>query len=58
LTSATQAADTQPPTLQVLFPAPSATVNALTEVVLSFSEPIAGLEADDLLINGEAAVDV
>jgi len=58
LTSATQAADTQPPTLQVLFPAPSATVNALTEIVLSFSEPIAGLEADDLLINGEPALDV
>jgi hypothetical protein len=50
-----RAAETQPPTIQVLSPPPGSTVNSLTQIVLSFSEPVSGLEAEDLLINGEPA---
>src|SRR5688572_12388342 len=53
-----RAAETQPPTIQVLSPPPGSTVNSLTQIVLSFSEPVSGLEAEDLLINGEPAFDV
>lgn len=53
-----QAADTQSPTLQVLSPAPGSTVTTLPQIVLSFSEAVIGLEAEDLLINGEPAASV
>jgi hypothetical protein len=46
------------PTLQVLSPAPGSTVATLSQIVVSFSEPVTGLDAFDLLINGEPAVDV
>ncbi len=48
----------QAPTVQVLSPAPGSTVATLSQIVVSFSEPITGLDASDLLINGEAAAGV
>ncbi len=46
------------PSVQVLSPAPGATVATLSQIVVSFSEPVTGLDAFDLLINGEPAADV
>ena len=46
------------PTLQVLSPAPGSTVATLSQIVVSFSEPVTGLDAFDLLVNGEPAANV
>ncbi len=43
------------PTVTVRTPAPGATVSALTQVSVTFSEAVAGVNADDLLVNAEAA---
>jgi hypothetical protein len=51
-------ADAQAPTLQVLSPTPGSSVSTLSQIVVSFSEPVTGLDAFDLLINGEPAADV
>ena len=48
----------QAPTVQVLSPTPGSTVATLSQIAVSFSEPVTGLEAHDLLINGEPAADV
>src|SRR5262245_16606786 len=52
---AVKGADDTPPTIVQLQPAPG-TVSALTNVTVTFSEPIAGLTAADLLISGSPAV--
>src|SRR6185436_10661728 len=49
------AADTTPPTVQSVAPAASATVSNLTQVTVTFSEPVTGVEAGDFLINGNPA---
>jgi hypothetical protein len=41
-----------------LAPAPGATVGALTEVQATFSEPVTGVDAGDLLLNGAPATAV
>src|SRR4029453_8407587 len=43
------------PTVQTLDPAPGSTVNSLTQVSVTFSEPVSAVDAVDLLINGESA---
>ena len=43
-----------PPVVQSLLPAPG-TVGALTNITVTFSEPITGLTFEDLLINGGAS---
>lgn len=42
------------PTVQTMTPATGATVASLTQVSITFSEPVAGVDPDDLLINGES----
>lgn len=46
------AADTTPPTIQSVTPAPNSSVNVLTNITVIFSEPIQGIAWDDLFING------
>ena len=48
--------DTLPPKVKKLFPAPGATVRSLSQVEVAFSEDVQGVEASDLLINGQAAL--
>ncbi|RYD72017.1 MAG: hypothetical protein EOP84_23890, partial [Verrucomicrobiaceae bacterium] len=43
------------PTQSTLTPSAGATVSSLTSVSVSFSEAVAGIDASDLLINGEEA---
>src|SRR4030095_15117898 len=45
------------PTVSVLNP-PEGTVSSLTTVSVTFSESVTGVDADDLLINNEAAASV
>ncbi|MEY2409763.1 MAG: hypothetical protein QOF48_2433 [Verrucomicrobiota bacterium] len=45
-------ADTMAPTVTPLNPLPGQTVQSLTEVEVLFSEPVQGVEAGDLLVNG------
>src|SRR5258708_3193559 len=52
---AAPAADTTPPVVQSIAPPPSATVNNLAQVTITFSENITGLAAADLLVNGAPA---
>src|SRR5256714_1701913 len=47
----TTAPDLMPPTLATRTPAPGL-VNALTSITVTFTEPVAGVNASDLLING------
>ena len=46
--------DDMPPALTTILPPPGSTVRGLNRVRLFFSEPIRGLEATDLLVNGKA----
>jgi hypothetical protein len=46
------------PTVQTLNPAAGGTVNSLTQLAVTFSEPVSGVDADDLLINSETASSV
>ncbi|MEY2409363.1 MAG: hypothetical protein QOF48_2033 [Verrucomicrobiota bacterium] len=50
-----RAADTTPPAIQSAFPAASTTISNLTQVTVTFSEPITGITFEDLLINGAAS---
>ena len=46
------------PTLTTTEPAPSATVPALTTIKVTFSEPVIGIDPDDLIINAASAAAV
>jgi hypothetical protein len=50
--------DLVPPTVVHLFPPASAAVRHLTQIEVAFSEPVAGLEAADLLVNGQPATNL
>ena len=50
-------ADTTPPVLQSVSP-PAGTVAGLTSVVVTFSETVTGVDAGDLLLNGNPAISV
>ncbi|HTD88506.1 MAG TPA: lamin tail domain-containing protein, partial [Candidatus Binatia bacterium] len=50
--------DRVPPTVARLSPAAGATVQSIDQVSVTFSEPVWGLDAADLLINGAPASDV
>ena len=50
--------DTTPPTLANLFPPENITVGSLSQIEATFSEPVAGVTAPDLLINGQPATNV
>ena len=43
------------PTLSVVSPAPDASPSSLSSVSITFSEPVSGVEANDLLVNAEGA---
>jgi hypothetical protein len=47
--------DAVPPTITVIDPVPNSTVAGLTSISITFSEPVAGVNASDLLINSLAA---
>lgn len=47
--------DTTPPTMVFLYPVDGATIRSLTSVEVGFSEPVAGVEAAGLLLNGRPA---
>jgi len=51
------APDTEPPTIAAKAPAPG-TQNSLDSIVVSFSEPVQGVNAADLLVNGHPATGV
>jgi hypothetical protein len=51
-------ADTSPPLIELLIPAASEIVRDLKTIEIHFDEPVQGLEAADLLINGVAATNV
>ncbi len=53
-----QAADTQPPTVQTASPVAGSTVSNLTQITVTFSEPVNGVHFSDLLLNGAPAADV
>ena len=46
------------PTLSKTEPAPSASVPALTTIKVTFNEAVTGVDANDLVINAEAAAEV
>lgn len=50
--------DVVPPGVAAITPFPGAAVCALGEVSVTFTEPVTGVSADDLLLNGVAAVAV
>ena len=50
--------DTIPPVLTDISPLPGGTVTSLTRVDVTFSEPVGGVDAADLLINGVPATKV
>ena len=43
------------PSVQTLNPAAGATVNSLSSIAVTFNEPVSGVDADDLWINGQNA---
>src|SRR5438034_371218 len=47
--------DTIPPTVLVISPTPGAILPSLTQIEVSFKEPVTGVDASDLLINGFSA---
>src|SRR5688572_4080521 len=47
--------DTTPPTIASLTPVQGVSVRSLTQIEVSFSEAVAGVEAGDLIINGSPA---
>src|SRR5687767_12976761 len=51
-------ADTLPPSIQELFPAPDAVLRTVTQIKVSFVEPVTGVDASDLQINGTPAQSV
>ncbi|MBK7998624.1 MAG: CotH kinase family protein [Verrucomicrobia bacterium] len=52
------AQDIVPPTIDRLTPSPDTTVRTLSNVEVIFSEPVDGIDAGDLLLNGVAATNV
>jgi len=50
-----QLVDNTPPTMATRFPAPGATVRALQQIEVTFSEEVDGIDASDLLVNGQPA---
>ncbi|MGC9035452.1 MAG: lamin tail domain-containing protein [Verrucomicrobiia bacterium] len=50
--------DTIPPGIQSISPAPGTTVRELTRISVLFNEPVIGVDASDLLINGAPAQSV
>jgi hypothetical protein len=50
--------DVAPPVLTARMPAPGSTVSNLTEISVTFSEQVSGVDATDLLLNGVAAQSV
>ncbi len=56
--SLSAAVDDVPPAVTELIPTAGAAVRALGEIEVHFSEPVQGVEASDLLINGWAATNV
>jgi len=48
--------DKLPPAMVSVFPAPGAAVGALTNIEVTFSEPVTGLDASDLRISGTRAI--
>jgi hypothetical protein len=50
--------DATPPAVTLVTPAPGATVARLNAIQILFSEPVTGVDARDLLINGAAATNV
>ncbi|MBL9168789.1 MAG: lamin tail domain-containing protein [Verrucomicrobiales bacterium] len=50
--------DTLPPRVVDVFPKAGSTISSLSEWVVQFSEPVDGVEAEDLLINGLPALGV
>lgn len=51
-------ADHSAPALAYVSPAPGAVIHSLHSVEIGFSEPVEGVDANDLLINGEPASEV
>jgi hypothetical protein len=47
--------DTVPPTVIAINPLPGATLSHLTQIAVTFSEPVAGVDASDLIVNGQPA---
>src|SRR5437762_2610726 len=50
--------DTAPPVVTLLTPMAGATVRQLTQIEVQFNEPVSGIDAGDLLINGTPAAGV
>jgi hypothetical protein len=44
--------DTNPPTIAILSPSAGATVGTLNQIQITFSENVVGVDAEDLLVNG------
>ena len=52
------APDLSSPTVTLLYPAAGANLSQLTSIEVGFDEPVAGVDASDLLINGHVATNV
>lgn len=50
--------DNTPPTLALVWPPPGSRVTSLARVEVAFSEPVSGVDAADLLVNGQPATNV
>jgi hypothetical protein len=50
--------DLTSPTLTLIYPTTNSVVRALTSIEVAFSEPVAGVDASDLLIDGQPATDL
>jgi hypothetical protein len=50
--------ETIPPVITSVVPAPGSSLGALTQVTVTFSEPVVGVHADDLLIQTQPAASV
>src|SRR5213592_882799 len=50
--------DTTPPAIVLVTPPPASSPTNLTQITVTFSEPVLGVTADDLIINGLAATGV
>ncbi|MBN2508002.1 MAG: lamin tail domain-containing protein [Verrucomicrobia bacterium] len=50
--------DSTPPTLVTVLPTPNAAVGSLTQIEVTFSEPVLGVDAADLRVNGQPALSV
>ncbi len=53
-----QMVDATPPFLTSVIPATNTTLASLTQIQVAFSEPVSGVDASDLRINGQAALGV